>query len=53
MTLEYENIGKVDGDLVIADINKWQAELDGGIVDSIIYETLETVKDILVDYNDN
>ena len=45
--LKLEAIQNTDGQFVINEIIKWQAELDDDLVDSIVYETLETVIDII------
>lgn len=49
MKFEVDNIGLVNGDRVYAELQKWLAELDGGIIDSIIGETIDTVIDILIE----
>lgn len=38
-----------DGQSILNEILQWRAELDNGITDSIVYETLETVIDIIYD----
>lgn len=45
--LENNTIISTDGQSVLDEILSWQAELDGNIVDNIVYETLETVIDII------
>lgn len=47
--LEYSPIINTDGQKVLNEIIKWRAELDNSVIDSIIYETLETVIDIIYD----
>lgn len=47
--LEYSPIVNTDGQKILNEIIEWKAELDGSIVDSIVYETLETVIDIIYD----
>lgn len=47
--LEYEPIKCSDGQAILNEIIKWKAELDSDIIDSVIYETLETVIDIIYD----
>lgn len=48
MMLEYKNIGLVDADSIIAELQDWQKELEDNLVDGIVYETLDTVIDIIV-----
>ena len=45
--LENNPIIKTDGQSILNEILSWQAELDNNIVDNIVYETLETVIDII------
>ena len=47
--LEYSPIVNTDGQKILNEIIEWKAELDGSIDDSIVYETLETVIDIIYD----
>lgn len=47
--LEYNPVINTDGQKILNEIIEWKAELDNGIVDSIVYETLETVIDIIYD----
>lgn len=49
MKLEITNLGMVDGNHVVDELLRWRDELDGGIVDTIIYETIDTVLDILIE----
>jgi len=45
--LENNPIIRTDGQSILDEIISWQAELDNNIVDNIVYETLETVIDII------
>lgn len=47
--LEYNSVVNTDGQKILNEIIEWKAELDNSIVDSIVYETLETVIDIIYD----
>ncbi len=47
--LEYSPVINTDGQKILNEIIEWKAELDDSIVDSIVYETLETVIDIIYD----
>lgn len=47
--LEYSPIVNTNGQKILNEIIKWKAELDGSVIDSIVYETLETVIDIIYD----
>jgi len=38
-----------DGQSILNEILEWRAELDSTIADSIVYETLETIIDIIYD----
>ena len=51
MKLQYENIGLVDGDAIIAELLEWQQELDSSRLwdDQAVYSALDTVIDIIVD----
>ena len=40
-------IKNTDGQTILEEILKWRAELDSSLIDSIIYETLDTVIDII------
>lgn len=50
MKLEYKNIGMVDADYLIKQLQEWQNELiDDDVYDEIIYNTLDTVIDLIVE----
>lgn len=44
-----ENLGMVDGQAIVDELQAWQDELtDNNIEDAIVYATLDTVIDIVV-----
>jgi len=42
-------IKNTDGQTILDEIIQWRAELDNSLIDSVVYETLETVIDIIYD----
>lgn len=42
-------IKNTDGQAILDEIIRWRAELDSSLIDSVIYETLETVIDMIYD----
>lgn len=49
MRFQPEHIGKVNGDKLVRELQRWQDELlDDTIEDEIIYSTLETVIEMIV-----
>lgn len=48
MRLTVENLGAVDGQSVVEELQKWQDELSDYIDDRITYSVLDTVIDIII-----
>ena len=47
--LDLSCIKSFDAQQVIKELVQWQGELDSSVIDSIIYNTLDTVIDIIID----
>ena len=50
MKLECKDVGMINADNLIAECQKWQDELlEDDIYDSIIYSTLDSVIDLIIE----